>query len=52
MFVLESIRDVESKFLLSKSHVLSWHETREENIDTLSNSKRHGNDTIGSGLSV
>ena len=46
------IRDVKSKFLISESHVLCRDESREEDVDTLSDSKRHGYNTVGTWLTV
>jgi hypothetical protein len=53
LFLLfEFIRDVESKFLISESHVLCRDESREEDVNTLSDSKGHGYNTVGTWFTV
>jgi hypothetical protein len=43
---------MEGQLFISKSHVLCGHESRQENVDTLSDCERHGNDTISTWLTV
>ena len=48
----KSITDYECQFFISEPHVFSWDKTCQEDIDSLSNSKRHGNYSISCWFSI
>jgi hypothetical protein len=52
LHIFKGITDFKIKLFISKPHVLSGNKPGQEDIDSFSDSERHGNNPIGSRLSV